>query len=139
MPAALSPIARESSEKHIDGWLPVSVRGEITARVQTATQLHELLLEVRDTTGAQICCVSSAESGTREEVGRPTTLSTDELEWGGPRSSRVVPTGEHRFRHLVAETAGYSISVEYESVESADNARPEFEKLVRKLEILLSN
>jgi hypothetical protein len=73
------------------------------------------------------------------EVGRPTTLSADELEWDAPGSSDLDRRGGNRFRRLFAETPGYSIAAEFESVEAADNARQEFAELVRKVESLISN
>jgi hypothetical protein len=72
------------------------------------------------------------------EVGRPTTLNADELEWDVPASSKLDHAAANRFRHLLANTAGYSIIAEFESVDAADKARPQFDQLVRRIASLIS-
>jgi hypothetical protein len=98
--------------------------------MQAATKLHDLLRGFRDETGAQLCSVVSSESGTRVDVGRPGTLSADELDWGASSNEPGERRGDG-FRFLSTETSGYSIEAEFESVRAADRARPRFDQLVR--------
>lgn len=104
--------------------------------MQTATELHNLLLRFRNDTGAQLCSVVSSDFGTRVDVGRPSTLSADELEWGPPSSTAPGPRGDN-FRRLATEIVGYSIAAEFETVDAADKARLKFDELVRKVENLV--
>lgn len=106
--------------------------------MRTATKLHDLLLGFRDDTGAQRCFVVSSDFGTRVEVGRPATLSADELEWGTPSAGSIRESHGDRFRVLSVETAGYSIGAEFESVDATDKARARFEALVHEVEALVA-
>jgi len=108
--------------------------------MQTTTLLHELLRSFRDQSGAQACSISS-DFGTRVEVGRPTTLSADELmalttstPTEGGADAPAVPS-----RRLFATVIGYSIAAEFESEEAADKAQPQFEKLVLEIESAVQN
>jgi hypothetical protein len=97
--------------------------------MQTKTDIHQLLRDFRDLTGAQLCSIVS-KRGTRVDVGRPTTLSAGELagqEQGGAR------------RQLTKTTLGYAITVEFESVEACVQAQGPFEDLVGIIEEMVSN
>ncbi len=102
--------------------------------MQTATELHELLLKFRNETGARLCSVVSSDFGTRVDVGGPSTLSADELEWGPPSSRDAGPPRRKDYRRLSTKIVGYSISAEFETVAAADEARSQFDELVRKVE-----
>ncbi len=104
--------------------------------MQTATELHDLLRRFRDETGAELCSVVSSDFGTRVDVGRPATLSADELEWGPPSSRDAGPRGNN-FRRLATKIVGYSISAEFETVDAADKARSKFDDLVRNVESIV--
>jgi hypothetical protein len=105
--------------------------------MHAATKLHDLLLAFRDETGAQRCSVVSSDFGTRVEVGRPATLSADELDWGARSSDTGASRGD-QFRTMSAETGGYSIVAEFETVKAADEARSRFGELVRAVTALVS-
>ncbi len=107
--------------------------------MQTTTHLHELLRGFRDETGAQICSVSSPDFGTRVEVGRPTTLSADELAAGATAPSHSGDAPTIRSRRLSATVAGYSVAAEFESEDEAEQAQQKFEELVRKIKSTVQN
>lgn len=107
--------------------------------MKTTTPLYELLRRFRDETGAELCSVTSFDFGTRVEVGRPTTLSADQLDWSSPIASDLAEGRIERPRTLTAATAGHTINAEFDSFEATDKARPRFATLVREVERLLSN
>jgi hypothetical protein len=93
--------------------------------MHTTTLLHSLLLRFRDEVGAQTCAVWSLDSGSRVDVGRPSTLTAEELMEG---SSAQAELGARRLEATVP--AGYAISADFDSEEAAENARAQFEELV---------
>jgi hypothetical protein len=107
--------------------------------MQTTTQLHTLLLRFRNESGALTCSVSSAEFGSRVDVGRPTTLSADDLMSKTSAPGDSAGPGRVSSRFLSASAAGYSVSAEFDSEEAADDARWQFDQLVREITGLVSN
>ncbi len=79
----------------------------------------------------------SSDFGTRVEVGRPTTLSADELDWSTPPASGTG--GIERYRRLSAETSGYLITADFDSFETTAKARQRFDVLVQDVESLISH
>lgn len=89
--------------------------------MQTKTELHQLLRDFRDLTGAQLCSLVS-KRGAHVYVGRPATLSAGEL--------ADDAASERAAQRLTRTTASYAITVEFESPEAADDARGSFEALL---------
>jgi hypothetical protein len=87
-------------------------------------------------TDAQLCTVVS-KRGTRVYVGRPTTLSAEELAGLGNRDASAVDAVEAR--RLTKTITGYAITAEFESKGAADKARGSFEELVDIIEELVTN
>jgi hypothetical protein len=104
--------------------------------MQKKTEIHQLLRDFRDLTGAQLCSIES-KRGTRVYVGRPTTLSAEELV-GRARGDERQAKAED-LRRLTKTTLGWNITVEFESQQEADQARGSFEDLVDIIEELVSN
>lgn len=104
--------------------------------VQTKTEIHQLLRDFRDMTDAQLCSIVS-KRGARVYVGRPTTLSAEELAGLGNGGGNARDSGDAR--RLTRTTMGYAITVEFESEEAADKARGSFDELVGIIEELVSN
>ncbi len=74
-------------------------------------------------TDAQLCTVES-KRGTRVYVGRPTTLSAEELAGQGSSGDGA------RTRRLTKNTYSCSVTAEFETAEAAENASGSFEELV---------
>ena len=104
--------------------------------MQTKTDLHQLLRDFRDMTEAQLCTIASRR-GTRVYVGRPTTLSAEEL--AGRANGEASGRDSLDARRLTKTIVGYSIMVEFESPEAADKARGSFDELVDIVEEMVSN
>ena len=101
--------------------------------MQTKTEIHQLLRDFRDLTDAQLCTVVAR--GAHVYVGRPTTLSAEEL--AGARTAQAEDAVEAR--RLTKTTIGYSITAEFESEAAAQRARESFEELVGFIEELVTN
>jgi hypothetical protein len=104
--------------------------------MQTKTELHQLLRDFRDLTGAELCSLVS-ERGARVYVGRPTTLSAEQL--GGRKRGDKNAGEADDARRLTKTTIGYAITVEFDSEEAANKARGSFEDLVGIIDEMVSN
>jgi hypothetical protein len=103
--------------------------------MQTKTDLHQLLRDFRDLTDAQLCMVVS-KRGARVFVGRPMTLSAEQLA-GSQGAEHAGDDAEAR--RLTKSIVGYAVTVEFESQAAADKARGSFEELVDIIEQMVSN
>lgn len=104
--------------------------------MQKKTEIHQLLRDFRDLTGAQLCSIES-KRGTRVYVGRPTTLSAEELVGRARGDDHAVKSAD--LRRLTKTTLGWNVTVEFESAKEAEEARGSFEELVDIIEELVSN
>ena len=107
--------------------------------MQTTTRLHTLLRSFRDEAGAQTCAVVSLDAGTRVDVGRPTTLSADNLAAGKPAGIDLLHPERLSSRFLFATAGGYAVAAEFESEEAAENAQWQFDALVHAITMLVSD
>ena len=95
-----------------------------------------MLRDFRDLTDADNCSLIS-EHGARVFVGRPTTLSADQL--AEARAGDANARQEAERRRLVKAGVGWVLTVEFESAEAAARARGSFEELVDIIDELVCN
>ena len=87
-------------------------------------------------TEAQLCTIVS-KRGTGVYVGRPTTLSAEELAGRGGGDGAGQKSLDAR--RLTKTIVGYAITAEFESADAADKARASFDELVDIVEEMVSN
>jgi hypothetical protein len=107
--------------------------------MHTSTKLHDLLLDFRDDTGARNCAVASLDAGSRVDVGRPSTLTEEDLALGKPAGIDLMNPQSLSERFLFATASGYAVGAEFESEREARDAQSRFDALVGDIKTLVTD
>lgn len=107
--------------------------------MQTSTKLHDLLRGFRDDSGAITCAVASLDAGSRVDVGRPATLTEEDLAAGKPAGIDLMNPESLSSRFLFATASGYAVGAEFDSERDAQKAQARFDQLVGDIKTLVTD
>lgn len=107
--------------------------------MHTSTKLHDLLRGFRDDTGATTCAVASLDAGSRVDVGRPSTLTAEDLAAGKPAGIDLMNPQSLSRRFLFATASGYAVGAEFETDGDAAKHQTRFDELVQEIQTLVTD